>query len=144
MNRRRNVRGDRLPEWATPPACFINSVENWLDSILTLAKTEGMLFKWGLVRRRRGLTPMKVNDGDTAHFHAALKAACDAHDEDYYPKFKKWCDEYLSAHIARKPVGSAEFFMTMSIPAIGSTTSPSPRMSARASSPPMFPWSSAI
>jgi ribonucleoside-diphosphate reductase alpha chain len=28
-------------------ACFINSVEDSLESILTLAKTEGMLFKWG-------------------------------------------------------------------------------------------------
>src|SRR6201993_814223 len=28
-------------------ACFINSVKDSLDSILTLAKTEGMLFKWG-------------------------------------------------------------------------------------------------
>jgi ribonucleoside-diphosphate reductase alpha chain len=28
-------------------ACFINSVKDSMDSILTLAKTEGMLFKWG-------------------------------------------------------------------------------------------------
>jgi len=28
-------------------ACFINSIEDSLDSILSLAKTEGMLFKWG-------------------------------------------------------------------------------------------------
>jgi ribonucleoside-diphosphate reductase alpha chain len=28
-------------------ACFINSVEDSMSSILTLAKTEGMLFKWG-------------------------------------------------------------------------------------------------
>ena len=28
-------------------ACFINSVDDSLDAILTLAKTEGMLFKWG-------------------------------------------------------------------------------------------------
>ncbi|HZD31355.1 MAG TPA: vitamin B12-dependent ribonucleotide reductase, partial [Candidatus Angelobacter sp.] len=28
-------------------ACFINAVHDSLDSILTLAKTEGMLFKWG-------------------------------------------------------------------------------------------------
>jgi ribonucleoside-diphosphate reductase alpha chain len=28
-------------------ACFINSVEDTMDSILNLAKTEGMLFKWG-------------------------------------------------------------------------------------------------
>jgi ribonucleoside-diphosphate reductase alpha chain len=28
-------------------ACFINSVEDSLDAILNLAKTEGLLFKWG-------------------------------------------------------------------------------------------------
>jgi ribonucleoside-diphosphate reductase alpha chain len=28
-------------------ACFINSVKDTMESILTLAKTEGMLFKWG-------------------------------------------------------------------------------------------------
>src|SRR5499433_26314 len=28
-------------------ACFINSVEDTMSSILDLAKTEGMLFKWG-------------------------------------------------------------------------------------------------
>ena len=28
-------------------ACFINSVDDTMDSILNLAKTEGMLFKWG-------------------------------------------------------------------------------------------------
>src|SRR5207253_5780925 len=28
-------------------ACFINSVSDTMDSILTLAKTEGMLFKYG-------------------------------------------------------------------------------------------------
>lgn len=28
-------------------ACFINSVKDSMDSILSLAKTEGMLFKWG-------------------------------------------------------------------------------------------------
>ena len=41
------------------------------------------------------LTPMAPNDDDTARFHGALKTACDAHDPDYYPRFKKWCDEYF-------------------------------------------------
>jgi len=41
------------------------------------------------------LTPMVPDDADTAHFHGALKAACDAHDTSYYPKFKAWCDEYF-------------------------------------------------
>jgi coproporphyrinogen III oxidase len=41
------------------------------------------------------LTPMVPDDTDTADFHAALKAACDAHDPSYYPRFKAWCDEYF-------------------------------------------------
>ena len=32
---------------------------------------------------------------DTAHFHATLQAACDAHASDYYAKFKAWADEYF-------------------------------------------------
>ena len=28
-------------------ACFINSVQDNMESIMDLAKTEGMLFKWG-------------------------------------------------------------------------------------------------
>lgn len=32
---------------------------------------------------------------DTAHFHAALRAACDRHGSDYYARFSKWCDEYF-------------------------------------------------
>jgi coproporphyrinogen III oxidase len=32
---------------------------------------------------------------DTAHFHAALKTACERHDTGYYPRFSKWCDEYF-------------------------------------------------
>ncbi|USG62341.1 oxygen-dependent coproporphyrinogen oxidase [Sneathiella marina] len=41
------------------------------------------------------LTPMFPNDSDTQTFHGALKSACDAHDSSYYPRFKKWCDEYF-------------------------------------------------
>jgi ribonucleoside-diphosphate reductase alpha chain len=39
-----SVTGYKTPQCS---ACFINSVHDSLDSILTLAKTEGMLFKWG-------------------------------------------------------------------------------------------------
>ena len=41
------------------------------------------------------LTPVFPLERDTAEFHAALKAACDAHDAGYYPKFKAWCDRYF-------------------------------------------------
>ncbi len=32
---------------------------------------------------------------DTADFHARLQSACDAHDPSYYPRFKKWADDYF-------------------------------------------------
>jgi coproporphyrinogen III oxidase len=36
------------------------------------------------------------DDPDTITFHAAMKAACDAHSRVApYDKFKKWCDEYF-------------------------------------------------
>lgn len=41
------------------------------------------------------LTPVFPEDTETAAFHGVYREACDAHDPDYYPKFKKWCDEYF-------------------------------------------------
>lgn len=41
------------------------------------------------------LTPMVPDEADTATFHGALQTACDAHNPDYYPRFKAWCDEYF-------------------------------------------------
>ncbi|OIW25818.1 Coproporphyrinogen III oxidase-like protein [Coniochaeta ligniaria NRRL 30616] len=41
------------------------------------------------------LTPSYLFDEDAIHFHKTLKEVCDAHDKEYYPKFKKWCDEYF-------------------------------------------------
>ena len=32
---------------------------------------------------------------DTAHFHATMQGACDAHAPDYYARFKAWADEYF-------------------------------------------------
>jgi len=41
------------------------------------------------------LNPMVENPTDTADFHAAFKAACDASDAHFYPAFAAWCDEYF-------------------------------------------------
>jgi coproporphyrinogen III oxidase len=46
------------------------------------------------------LTPMLTAQRTREHpntiaFHDALKRACDAHGEDYYARFSKWCDEYF-------------------------------------------------
>lgn len=34
------------------------------------------------------------DDADTLAFHAAMKAPCEAHGQDY-PRYKTWCDEYF-------------------------------------------------
>ena len=41
------------------------------------------------------LTPSYLFEEDAKHFHKTLKAACDKHDKDYYPRFKDWCDKYF-------------------------------------------------
>lgn len=41
------------------------------------------------------LTPYYPEEEDIVHFHRILKRACDAHDPGYYPRFKRWCDEYF-------------------------------------------------
>ncbi len=56
------------------------------------------------------LTPMVPDDTDTETFHAALKAACDAHDPDYYPRYKKWCDEYFFLPHRDEPRGIGGIF----------------------------------
>jgi coproporphyrinogen III oxidase len=41
------------------------------------------------------LTPYYPIIEDVQHLHSTLKAACDRHDPEYYPTFKRWCDEYF-------------------------------------------------
>jgi coproporphyrinogen III oxidase len=41
------------------------------------------------------LNPPIPYEEDTAAFHETLKAACDAHDPAYYPRFKAWADDYF-------------------------------------------------
>jgi coproporphyrinogen III oxidase len=41
------------------------------------------------------LTPYYPFAEDAAHFHQTMKRACDQHHSEYYPTFKRWCDEYF-------------------------------------------------
>jgi len=41
------------------------------------------------------LTPYYPEREDVVHFHSTWKRVCDRHDRTFYPKFKKWCDEYF-------------------------------------------------
>ncbi len=51
------------------------------------------------------------NDADTRDFHAAMKAACDAHaGVAPYDKFKTWCDEYFYLKHRKEPRGIGGIF----------------------------------
>ena len=41
------------------------------------------------------LTPHYIVEEDARFFHGKLKAVCDQFDASYYPKFKKWADDYF-------------------------------------------------
>ncbi|MCW2121106.1 oxygen-dependent coproporphyrinogen oxidase [Flavobacterium sp. 7A] len=45
------------------------------------------------------LTPYYLFEEDAKHFHETCKTACDKHNPDFYPKYKKQCDAYFwNAH----------------------------------------------
>ena len=71
---------------------------------------------------------------DTRDFHAAFKSACDAHNADYYPRFKAECDDYFFLPTAMKRAALAAFSMTTSTRATGRLILPSPKMSGAPSS----------
>jgi coproporphyrinogen III oxidase len=58
------------------------------------------------------LTPMfpEAHDEDGRVFHQALQAACDAQDASYYPRFKKWCDDYFFLPHRNEPRGLGGIF----------------------------------
>jgi coproporphyrinogen III oxidase len=56
------------------------------------------------------LNPVIEDEGDTAAFHAALKAACDAHDPAYHARFKAWADEYFMIRHRNEPRGVGGIF----------------------------------
>jgi hypothetical protein len=41
------------------------------------------------------ITPSYLDESDMKHFHGTYKEACDKHDKEFYPKFKKWADDYF-------------------------------------------------
>jgi coproporphyrinogen III oxidase len=41
------------------------------------------------------LTPYYLFEEDAKHFHQTCKMACDNHDPNFYPKYKKQCDAYF-------------------------------------------------
>lgn len=56
------------------------------------------------------LTPIFPDAAAGEAFHAAMRQACDGYDPDYYPRFKKWCDEYFYLPHRQEPRGAGGIF----------------------------------
>lgn len=56
------------------------------------------------------LTPAIEFAEDKNDFHKVLRMACDKFDENYYPKFKLWCDDYFYIKHRQEPRGVGGIF----------------------------------
>jgi coproporphyrinogen III oxidase len=56
------------------------------------------------------LTPYYGFEEDARHFHASCKRALDRLDAAYYPRFKRWCDEYFFIKHRNEPRGIGGIF----------------------------------
>jgi coproporphyrinogen III oxidase len=57
------------------------------------------------------LSPSYLMREDAEHFHRVHKGVCDLYDASFYPRFKKWCDDYfyIAHREERRGVGGIFF-----------------------------------
>ena len=56
------------------------------------------------------VTPSKKDQSEKNQFHKILKNMCNRHNKNYYPKYKKWCDEYFYLPHRNEPRGIGGIF----------------------------------
>ena len=56
------------------------------------------------------VTPSKKDQSEKKQFHKILKDMCNRHNKNYYPKYKKWCDEYFYLPHRNEPRGIGGIF----------------------------------
>ena len=56
------------------------------------------------------VTPSLTDIKEKKYFHKKLKKMCNLHNKKYYPKYKKWCDEYFYLPHRGEPRGIGGIF----------------------------------
>jgi len=104
----RNLPGDTTAFYATGISLVAHMVSPLVPAVhmnLRYIETDQGWFGGGT-----DLTPYFPYEEDVKDFHGSIKAACDTHHPDYYPKFKKWCDEYFFLPHRNEPRGVGGIF----------------------------------
>ena len=55
-------------------------------------------------------TPSYKDGDEKKTFHKKIKIACDRHNKNYYPQYKKWCDSYFYLPHRKEPRGIGGIF----------------------------------
>ena len=56
------------------------------------------------------VTPSKKDNYEKREFHKILRNMCNRHNKNYYPKYKKWCDDYFYLKHRKEPRGIGGIF----------------------------------
>jgi coproporphyrinogen III oxidase len=86
--------GDGLEFFATGVSLVLHPLNPFIPTVHAnfryLERGSGGWFGGG-----SDLTPYYPFKEDVIHFHRTLEITCSLFDSSYYPRFKKWCDEYF-------------------------------------------------
>lgn len=93
-----SARGRPVKAGAPYAAAALSLVFHAASPLVPTLRADARLFQAGGVAWYGGgcdLTPAYLSDEDAHAFHAFWRGICDRHHSSLYPKYKKWCDEYL-------------------------------------------------
>lgn len=93
---------EALPFFAVGISCVVHPVNPMIPTLhfnyryfeVNAGKKNGERLWW--FGGGTDLTPYYLDEEDATNFHKCLKDACDSHGSNYYPKYKKWCDDYFT------------------------------------------------